>query len=71
MAGDSLMLCTAVYSWFKQTWIQVMKGRPCGILSLISTNISFGAIETENSSSELRVMGTNPQQVDYYFLHLT
>ena len=34
-------------------------------------NYKVGAISTEHSSSELRVIRTNVRQVDSYFLHLT
>ena len=32
---------------------------------------TIGAIATEHSSSELRVIGTNAHRVDSYFLHLS
>ena len=36
-----------------------------------ATSTEVGAITTEHSSSELRVIRNNVHQVDYYFLDLT
>ena len=64
--------------WSFQTEIDDdMLGQKYGIwlaksLRYLSPYITcVGAISTEHSSTELRVIGTNDHRVDSYFLHLT